>query len=95
MPCCDRRRARRLNIVLIYSTDAAKRQKPGRARHRAISAQCRTCPRYRLEISGRFMTDRFDVMAIRIEHECAVIVGVIVWPQTRSAIVAAAGRRCG
>src|ERR1700728_4863291 len=40
---------------------------------------------------GCFVAHRFDVVAIRIEHECTVVVGVIFRPQTWGAMVAPAG----
>src|SRR5206468_10368882 len=40
----------------------------------------------------RRMTHRLDVVTVRIEHERAVVVGMVVHPQPRSAVVAAS---CG
>jgi hypothetical protein len=39
----------------------------------------------------RRMADRLDAMAVRIQHEGAVIIGVVVRPKPRRAIVAPAG----
>jgi len=43
-----------------------------------------------LRCFGR-VTDRLDAMAVGIEHEGAVIVGVILRPEPRRAVVAPAG----
>src|SRR6185437_16351471 len=40
------------------------------------------------------MAHRLDVVAIGIEHEGAVVVRMILWTQTRRAIVAGAGGEC-
>lgn len=37
------------------------------------------------------MADRFDVVAVRIQNEGRVVVGVVVWPQPGSAVLPAAG----
>ena len=41
------------------------------------------------------MAHRLDVVAVGIEDECRVIIGVIVRPQAGSAIVSPAGPKCG
>jgi hypothetical protein len=41
------------------------------------------------------MAHRLDVVAIGIEDEGGIIVGMIVRPQARIAIVSAAGMKCG
>src|SRR5437660_8202928 len=40
--------------------------------------------------AGRCMTDRLDAMSIRVQHEGAVIIGVIMRPKPGRAIVAPA-----
>jgi hypothetical protein len=37
------------------------------------------------------MADRFDVVAVRVQNEGSIIVGVVLWPQSGSAVVPAAG----
>ena len=37
------------------------------------------------------MADRFDVVAIHIQNEGRVVVGMVVWPQPGSAVVPTAG----
>ena len=37
------------------------------------------------------MADHFDVVAVQVQNESRVIVGMVVWPQSGSAVVPAAG----
>jgi len=38
------------------------------------------------------VTDGFDIVAVRVEHECAIVVVVVLRPQARWAVVASARR---
>ena len=46
-------------------------------------------------VSRWFVAHRFDVMPIRIEHECAVVVRVIVGADARWTVINAAGGHRG
>lgn len=37
------------------------------------------------------MANRFDIVAIRGDHKCRIVVGMVIGPQTGCAIVYAAG----
>src|SRR3954453_9701979 len=43
--------------------------------------------------SGRIVTDGFDVVTVRIQHEGAIVVGVIMRSWTRRSVVTATGRQ--
>src|ERR1700681_3826087 len=70
----------------MYSTDGSKHQ----SRITAATAALQ-----RSAASYGFVAHHSEVVAIRIEREGAVVVGVIVGPQTRCAVIASAGRERG
>ena len=41
------------------------------------------------------MADRLDIVAVGVQHEGAIVIGVILRPETRRAIVATARRHGG
>jgi hypothetical protein len=43
----------------------------------------------------RGMAHRLDAVTIGIEHECAIIVGVVLGSKSRCAIIPATGAKCG
>lgn len=45
--------------------------------------------------SARQVADRLDIMAIRIEHEGCIVVGMVVGPNSWCAVVARTGGQCG
>jgi hypothetical protein len=69
---------------------------PAETRCGIIDGFCFAQPilRFNDQRTDRRVAHRLDAMAVGVEHERAVIVGVILRPQPRLAVIAAAGSKC-